>query len=343
MDTKVVLMAVLFLISYTISQPFRSLFNSAVSSLWRYIRKPKTTQQPKTPPIAPISVNYHFTRKCNFECGFCFHTERDSHVEHFREMQRGLQMLKDAGMRKINFAGGEPLLYPKLLSLLVEFCKTTLQLESVSIVTNGSKLDERFLKRSARYIDIIAVSCDSFKEDVNVKIGRGKGEHLAQVRKVSELCRQYGVKFKLNTVVNRYNFDEDMNEGIRQIDPFRWKCFQVLIVEGENDSRDTLRDASRFAITEEEFQRFCDTHSHNQAFVPESNKVMRSSYLILDEYMRFLNKGTGAPTQSILSVGVQKAMENVIWDTDSFYERGGIYDWSKDKGGRRTEKRGLDW
>lgn len=253
-------------------------------------------------------------------------------------------MLKEAGMRKINFAGGEPLLYPKLLSQLVEFCKTTLHLESVSIVTNGSKLDERFLKRSAKYIDIIAVSCDSFNEDVNIKIGRGKGEHLAQVRKVSQLCKDYGVKFKLNTVVNRYNFDEDMNDGVKQIDPFRWKCFQVLIVEGENDSKDTLRVASRFAITDEEYQAFCDAHWRNEAFVAEPNKVMRSSYLILDEYMRFLNKGTGDPTESILKVGLQKAMESVNWDIDSFHQRGGIYDWSKEKGGGcGTEKKGLDW
>jgi len=26
----------------------------------------------------PISVNYHFTRKCNRTCGFCLHTEKVS-------------------------------------------------------------------------------------------------------------------------------------------------------------------------------------------------------------------------------------------------------------------------
>ena len=28
----------------------------------------------------PVSVNYHFTRKCNKTCGFCFHTEKTSYV-----------------------------------------------------------------------------------------------------------------------------------------------------------------------------------------------------------------------------------------------------------------------
>jgi radical S-adenosyl methionine domain-containing protein 2 len=39
---------------------------------------------------------------------------------------------------------------------------------------------------------------------------------------------------KLNTVVNRLNYAEDMRENIESLDPFRWKVFQVLELEGEN-------------------------------------------------------------------------------------------------------------
>jgi radical S-adenosyl methionine domain-containing protein 2 len=284
----------------------------------------------KKTAIVPVSVNFHFTRKCNYECGFCFHTEKTSHVESIENMKRGLRMLQQAGMKKINFAGGEPLLYPHLLAQLVAFCKEELHLESVSIVTNGSKLTEKFMTRAARYIDIIAVSCDSFNEQVNILIGRGHGAHLDQVQEVARLCRLYGVRFKINTVVNRYNVNEDMNQHIQALQPSRWKCFQVLVIEGENDSNSTIRDARRFEITDDEFQQFCDRHSHQSCFVPEPNNVMRSSYLILDEYMRFLNKGTGDPTESILDVGVTRTLDRVYWDEQSFHERGGIYDWSKE-------------
>lgn len=93
-------------------QPVRRLVHWVASTLCKYIKNPLTTQNPSQ-PIAPVSVNYHFSRKCNFQCGFCFHTELTSHVEPLDEMKRGLTLLKEAGMRKINFAGGEPLLYPK--------------------------------------------------------------------------------------------------------------------------------------------------------------------------------------------------------------------------------------
>ena len=52
---------------------------------------------------------------------------------------------------------------------------------------------------------------------------------------------------------------------------------------------------------------------------------MASSYLLLDEYLRFLNKGVGKPTKSILEIGVAAALKDVYWDEDRFEMRGGIY------------------
>lgn len=48
-------------------------------------------------PLTPTSVNYHFTRQCNYKCGFCFHTAKTSYVLPLEEAKRGLLMLKEAG------------------------------------------------------------------------------------------------------------------------------------------------------------------------------------------------------------------------------------------------------
>lgn len=48
-------------------------------------------------PTTPTSVNYHFTRQCNYKCGFCFHTAKTSFVLPLEEAKRGLLMLKEAG------------------------------------------------------------------------------------------------------------------------------------------------------------------------------------------------------------------------------------------------------
>ncbi|NXJ99485.1 RSAD2 protein, partial [Corythaixoides concolor] len=283
----------------------------------------------------PTSVNYHFTRQCNYKCGFCFHTAKTSFVLPLEEAKRGLEMLKEAGMEKINFSGGEPFLQDRgeFVGKLVQFCKQELKLPSVSIVSNGSLIRERWFQKYGEYLDILAISCDSFDEDVNVLIGRGQGKknHVENLHKLRQWCREYAVAFKINSVINRFNVEEDMNEQIKALNPVRWKVFQCLLIEGENSGEDALREAEKFVISDEDFERFLDRHKGVSCLVPESNQKMRDSYLILDEYMRFLNcrNGRKEPSKSILDVGVEEAIKFSGFDEKMFLKRGGKYVWSK--------------
>ncbi|XP_030411340.1 radical S-adenosyl methionine domain-containing protein 2 [Gopherus evgoodei] len=286
-------------------------------------------------PTVPISVNYHFTRQCNYRCGFCFHTAKTSFVLPLEEAKRGLAMLKEAGMEKINFSGGEPFLQERgeFVGKLVQFCKQELKLPSVSIVSNGSMIRERWFRRYGEYLDILAVSCDSFDEEVNVLIGRGQGNknHIENLQRLRKWCEDYAVAFKLNSVINRFNVDEDMNEQVKALNPVRWKVFQCLLIEGENTGEDALREAEKFIISNEDFEQFLDRHREVSCLVPESNQKMRDSYLILDEYMRFLNcrNGRKEPSKSILDVGVEHAIKFSGFDEKMFLNRGGKYVWSK--------------
>lgn len=260
-----------------------------------------------------------------------------------------MKLLKDAGMKKLNFAGGEPFLYPTFMSELLRYGKEELQIESISIVSNGSKVTEKFLRQNAAFIDILAISCDSFDPETNIKIGRGKdGKNVEKLLEIAELCRRFYIKFKVNTVVCSLNFDEDMTGLIEQMQPFRWKVFQCLIVTGENENEERKRDARSFLVSDEQWKAFCARHRLLECFVPESNESMKGSYLILDEYMRFLDKGDGEEiaSQSILEVGVMKAMAQVRWDRSAFVERGGFYDWTKvSEGGCGSSKveKELEW
>ena len=61
--------------------------------------------------------------------------------------------------------------------------------------------------------------------------------------------------------------------------------FQCLLIEGENAGPEAKRNAEKYVITEEQFDAFLQRHSKVSQLVPESNTVMRDSYLILDEYV----------------------------------------------------------
>ncbi|ENN77716.1 hypothetical protein D910_03786 [Dendroctonus ponderosae] len=299
-----------------------------IAVLFQLIRAPNK--------IIPKSVNYHFTRQCNYSCGFCFHTAKTSFVMPLNEAKKGLAMLKQAGMEKINFSGGEPFLPRRghYLGEMARYCKEFLKLSSVSIVSNGSMITENWFKCYSRYVDILAISCDSFHEDINKAIGRGQGNknHIEKLKKIRDWCLEYDILLKINTVVNTYNQEENMMDEINLLNPIRWKVFQCLLLEGENAGPEALKDAQRFYIDAETFERFISRHQSVKSLVPESNAKMQNSYLILDEYMRFLDCRDGAkvPSKSILDIGVENALQFSGFDEEMFKKRGGIYKWSKE-------------
>ena len=107
--------------------------------------------------------------------------------------------------------------------------------------------------------------------------------------------------------------------------------FQCLAIEAENLGPGALRQVEEFLVTEQQWAAFLHRHRAVAALVPEDNEAMRNSYLILDEYMRFLDNsgGSKAPSCSLLDVGVEAAMARAGFDQAMFLRRGGKYKWSK--------------
>ena len=195
--------------------------------------------------MEPVSVNWFPNRRCNYECHFCFHTNTNDFILLLEGAKRGLRDLADAGMKKLNISGGEPFLQPAYIGGIFRFCKEELKIESCSVVSNGSKVTEKWLDTYGQYLDIMAISCDSFDVETNVKQGRAeKGTsrtHIENVFKVAEWVKARGIKVKINTVVtmcvsllpaivtllitfhHSNNWEEDMNEQIEELAPFRWK------------------------------------------------------------------------------------------------------------------------
>jgi radical S-adenosyl methionine domain-containing protein 2 len=190
-------------------------------------------------------------------------------------------------------------------------------MESVSIFSNGMKITERWLRQYRKWVDVLGVSCDSFDEETNLRIGRGTGENVKMLFRIRGWCRELEIKFKLNTVVLRWNWEEHMAGVVEELNPFRWKVFQVLPVGGENDATTTeteldkrKRSVKDVLIPDKQFRSFCKRHEHLSCFVPEPNDLMGSSYVIVDEFLRHLDKGNGEEkaSASILEVGVERCL-----------------------------------
>jgi radical S-adenosyl methionine domain-containing protein 2 len=270
-------------------------------------------------------------------CKFCFATFQDVKKNflpagHLPEEQaiEVVRHLAEIGFEKITFAGGEPTLcpwLPKLIATAKEFGLTTM------IVSNGIKIDNEFLETNKNTLDWIAISIDSLNPESNIEMGRAiigkKPLSVAYYTDLVNRIKAYGYGLKLNTVVNRKNYNENLTDFIQYAKPQRWKILQVLPIIGQNDHK-----IDDFIITDVEFQVFLKNHSDLNditTMVPETNSQILGSYAMVDPAGRFFDDLTGTHSYSkpILEVGVEQALQQVSFDFNKFLGRGGKYNWSK--------------
>ncbi|GAL74305.1 molybdenum cofactor biosynthesis enzyme [Nonlabens ulvanivorans] len=236
-----------------------------------------------------------------------------------------VRQLAAYGFEKITFAGGEPLLCPWLPELI----KEAKQLGLITmVVSNGSRLTEKFLIDNKNYLDWIAVSIDSLDEATNLKIGRAivgkrtlsKDYYIDLIKRI----KHCGYGLKINTVVNAYNYQEDFTDFITSSNPKRWKVLQVLPIIEQNDSK-----VDEFIISQNQFNDFVNRHDSVDYMIPESNSAIKGSYVMVDPAGRFFDNANGKHhySEPILEVGVKEAITAMNYDIDKFTKRGGIYDW----------------
>lgn len=284
--------------------------------------------------LKPISVNIALTNKCNYRCRFCFgHLHGWDHHFSYDRVLEIPKLLKKSGCEKITFEGGEPFLSPYLPPLLCESKKVGL---ITCVVTNGSFVSREQLLLLDPYIDWIGISIDSKQDEVEKWLGRGGKRHTEMVKRIASFCHDFGICLKVNTVVTSVNYHEDLTDLIIELEPDRWKAFQVLRVKGENEM-----DFDSVEISDDQFQEFIDLNSKVQEsgieFVPEFNHDMEGSYIMILPDGCFFNNIEGSHVvgeNSIFDVGVEKALEQVEWKEEIFLSRGGLYD-NKNKNERR--------
>lgn len=225
-----------------------------------------------------LVINYHFHRRCNYSCKFCFHTSKNGDVASLLDAKRAMQLLQAEGMIRVNFSGGEPFLKGKWLGEMCRYCHENLGI-AVSIVSNGSKIRESWMQKYGRYVDVLAISCDSFQQETLKEIGRFETnkDHIEQLRRIRDWCNAYDVTFKINSVVCTANKHETMVREILELNPARWKVFQCLLIDGENAGQEALRNAKDQVISKEEFDAFVERHQEVEALVAEDNDAMRNS------------------------------------------------------------------
>lgn len=270
------------------------------------------------------TVSFHPVKPCNMACKYCFATFQDFKVGKQLDLAQTktiIDKLHMAGVQKITFAGGEPMLFKQLVNAI----RYTKELDiTTSIITNGALIRPQFLDKMQDSLDWIGLSIDSLDDPTNVMIGRvHKGQPITEVgyRILISMIKRYGYKLKINTVVNSYNEDEDMQEFINWANPDRWKVFDALRVREQNDEHWE-------EIKSTQFKQFVARHKHPNMVV-ETNDLMTSSYLLIDPLGRLFEdtKGIHTYSDSLLDHSMEHCLSQINLNMDMFIKRGGIYEW----------------
>jgi len=290
------------------------------------------------PRVLPDTINIFLTAECNFRCKHCYATFADIHrttpcfmaedVLHEILVGIGREPLPPGILkRKITFVGGEPTLCPHLVRSVRIARDAGLD---TAVITNGTRITPQYLDQFNGSLDWIAFSIDSFAPQTNRAIGRCRSsgigltseEYFARIGWVKER----GIALKINTVVNAYNWQEDMTEPVVKANPDRWKVLQVTPMAGQND-----KGIEEMEVTTAQFNHFVEHHwlvsQHGITMVAEPVEVIRGSYAMVSPDGRFFGneQGCHAYSDPILKVGVSEAFSQVHFDANKFQSRGGRY------------------
>lgn len=271
----------------------------------------------------PESVNFHFLNACNMKCSFCFAGFESIRKSLSLSDQIQIVRLLGQNFRKITFVGGEP----TLSRALPELIATAKQKGAITcLVTNGSQLTVGSIRDLP--LDWITLSIDSGNTETHRQLGRtvnGNSLKLDHYIKLAQAVHKCGKHLKVNTVVNRINATEDMSEFIRELAPERWKIFQVLPIQGENDA-----GIMSLLITENEFHKYVQRHKaalngSEIVILSEDNQLMTGSYAMVDPLGRFFDNVDGFQQygRQILDVGLTRAWKDIRFCSERFIERGG--------------------
>ena len=272
-----------------------------------------------------LVINWHLLEPCQFKCRYCFaEWNKCEKPEIYRDTEKSKMLIDEIATLargrsvRLSLAGGEPLLDKKISEKIAWAHHKSLK---ISLITNGDLLSRRLDDLSLGRLYMLGISIDSFNQQNNLIIGRStdsgevadySGDILPYIQHARAVHPD--IKIKINTVVNKFNWNDDMSQEITQISPYKWKIMRVLPATSKAMSE---------TISNKEFETFKSRHKHLTFTQFEDNDDMRSSYLMLDPYGRFFsNSGTEYRySDSVLDVGIECAMRKAEFNQSKFIAR----------------------
>jgi radical S-adenosyl methionine domain-containing protein 2 len=262
-------------------------------------------------------VNLHLLDACDFRCAHCF-----AHFGAKKPLSSGQwktivdNILEGMKVERFNLAGGEPLLYSGLATLADHIRARG---SEVSLITNGYGLSPQRLRLlKERGVSMIGLSIDSANPATLRALGRHTpaGDVLDPLRclDLSGRIKALGMKLKINTVVSRLNYAEDMNAFIRAASPLRWKILKMKAF------RNRLFDNTSLDIGDSQFDAFVFRH---RAVPHIAERTMAGAYIMVDAFGNLVDTRSSGntPAANLLEESFSEAFGRLEFDYGTYNAR----------------------
>ncbi len=271
----------------------------------------------------PIRVCWDITSRCNENCSFCYRVRLPQELG-IEDNLKILNILSDAGIKKISFVGGEPLLYKNILYLIQEaYSKGII----TSLTTNGILLNNPKIDSLSNILDWLSLPLDAPNTLGQLNMSRHIG-HFYTINGILDYIKEknLNINVKINTIASRVNIEqiEKMIPLINKHGIKRWKIFQFFPIRGkafENWQEFLLTD-SEFEDLEKRIRR--KTFANKDCFVHFSNiRDLRKSYFSIssDGNVRFLGSKENIVIGSILEKEVTELWSLKYFNISRHFER----------------------
>ena len=287
--------------------------------------------------IQELVINFHMTEICNFRCGYCYATweGNNSQLELHYSSQNIKQLItktaeyflndntikQQLGYKtvRINFAGGEPVMLGSRFVNAVLLAKS-LGLKT-SLITNGHLLTNTMMSKISSHLDMLGISFDTADHLLAESIGRvDRKKDWLSPKRLEEIVSQYRFlnplgKVKINTVVNAFNWRENLTQAVTKISPNKWKLLRVLPVYSD-----------QLCVTQAQYLSYVQRHQAlSNVIVAEDNDDMWQSYLMLNPEGKFYQNSGPCEgikqSPSILDVGITEALSHIKFNPETFAKR----------------------
>lgn len=147
--------------------------------------------------------HWEITKKCNLNCIHCIAWKRKRRELRNKQRLKIIENLKLLGCQEIYLTGGEPLAEKDIFAVL-KYAKN--KKFKIGLLTNGTLINKKNIKRLKKYIDTIGVSLDGSNSTINDQI-RGYGTFKKIIRSLL-LIKRNKIPVSIYTTINQINISD---------------------------------------------------------------------------------------------------------------------------------------